>query len=342
MSPIQPVLATLGAEVADLTAELGRRVDVAEMRICDREGQLALAPPGLRSPNRACRLVRAADGWIAVSLAREEDRDLVPAWLGCDFGVDPWTAILAHVRRRNCAELVADAALLGIPVSRVGETTAAGLAVPLLAMGAGASRSPRRTLKVVDLSALWAGPMCGAILAEMGASVVKVESVRRPDPTRTWTPEFSRRLNGRKSDLRLDLAEAAGQARLWEEIAGADVLITGARPRALVSLGLSTERIWSANPGLVWVAITGYGWTGDGAGRVGFGDDAAAAGGLLRWTPGGAPRFLGDALSDPVTGLAAAVGALRGLSARGGVLIDAALARCAAAAAAACGLAIAR
>jgi crotonobetainyl-CoA:carnitine CoA-transferase CaiB-like acyl-CoA transferase len=175
--------------------------------------------------------------------------------------------------------------------------------------------------------------MCGAILAEMGAEVVKVESVRRPDPTVASTPTFFRRLNGGKSLLALDFADPDGQSRLRAMIEDADVLITSARPRAFVSLGLSPDRLFAANPALVWVAITGYGWTGSAASRVAFGDDAAAAGGLVRWTPGGAPRFLGDALADPVTGLAAAVGALEGLIAGGGVLVDAALARCAAGAA---------
>ena len=75
--------------------------------------------------------------------------------------------------------------------------------------------------------------------------------------------------------------------------------------------------------------------------RVGFGDDTAAAGGLVRWTARGQPRFAGDALSDPVTGLAAALGALQGLAAGGGVLVDAAMAKAAAAAAALAGLEVA-
>ena len=335
MNPIAPVLDALSADIARLSADLGRRVDVASLNATDRRGHLALGAPGLQSPNGACRLVRAADGWIAVNLAREEDQDLVPAWLRCDFGDGPWASIAALVPTRPWTELVADAALLGLPVAGVGEVTCDSLEPPLLNLGAGASAPRRGPLKVVDLSALWAGPLCGTILAEMGASVVKVESVRRPDPTRTTTPEFFRRLNGAKSDLRLDMTQPDGQARLRDAILAADVLITSARPRAFPPLGLSPEDVFAANPGLVWVAITGYGWTGQAASRVAFGDDAAAAGGLVRWSRTGAPRFMGDALADPITGLAAAVGALRGLSSGGGVLVDAALARCAAGAAAA-------
>jgi hypothetical protein len=330
VSPIAPALNALSARIAALSAELGRRVDVGALGVTDRRGHLALRPPGLRSPNGACRLIRAADGWIAVNLAREEDQDLVPAWLRCDYGVEPWPAIAALARTRGWRELVSDAALLGLPVAGVGEVTCETLEPPLLSLGVGASAPRRWPLKVVDLSALWAGPLCGAVLAAMGASVAKVESVRRPDPTRATTPDFFRRLNGAKSDLILDMTQADGLARLRGEVLTADVLITSARPRAFAPLGLAPEEVFAGNPDLVWVAITGYGWTGEAASRVAFGDDAAAAGGLVRWTNTGAPRFLGDALADPVTGLAAVAGALRGLMSGGGVLVDAALARCAA------------
>ena len=65
MSPIAPALAQLSADIARLTAELGRRVDVAALGATDRRGQLKLHAPGRFSANRACRLFRAADGWIA-------------------------------------------------------------------------------------------------------------------------------------------------------------------------------------------------------------------------------------------------------------------------------------
>ena len=336
MSPIAPALEVLVAEIARLTAAQGRRVDAASLGVLDRVGQLSLDPPTRISPNRACRLVRAADGWIAINLARDDDRTLVPAWLRCDVDGDPWTVIEGRAPDRLCADLIADGVMLGLPVGRVGEVVCETLDAPMIRMAPGAPRR-REAPRAVDLSALWAGPLCGAILAAMGASVVKIESSRRPDPTRGSMPEFFRYLNGLKDHLRADLAEADGQARLRDAIAAADVFITSARPRAFASLGLSPEAIFAANPGLTWVAITGYGCTGDPSARVAFGDDAAAAGGLVRWLWDGAPNFLGDALADPVTGLAAAVGALRGLAAGGGVMVDVALARSAAATAAVCG-----
>ena len=334
MSPIGPALAALSDDIARRTARLGRRVDVGALGVTDRRGQLRLHTPGRFSANRACGLVRAADGWIAINLAREEDRELVPAWLRCELAPDPWASIRKHARRRAAGDLLADAILLGLPAGRVGEVVSDRLAPPRLPMAVRSANKHSGAPRVIDLSALWAGPLCGAVLAEMGASVTKVESLTRPDPTRTSTPEFSRRLNGRKTALALDFASAEGRVRLLDAFADADVVITSARPRAFAALGLAPEAVFAANPSLVWVAITGYGWAGAAGERVGFGDDTAAAGGLVGWTPAGEPRFQGDALSDPVTGLAAALGALQALEDGGGVLVDAAMARCAAAAAA--------
>jgi hypothetical protein len=338
MSPIAPALEKQAAEVDRLTRILGCRFDVRKLGITDRSGLIALDPPGGQvSCNRACRIIEAADGWIALNLARDDDRDLVPAWVGVEADGDPWAAIEEAARERSCADLLTGADLLGLPAGRVGEVVCETMTAPRLARAEGGKRhaSPPR---VVDLSALWAGPMCGAILAAAGCDVLKIESTRRPDPTRETMPLFFSRLNGAKRELALDLTHPDGQARLRDEILAADVLITSVRPRALPSLGLAEAVIFSANLGLTWVAITGYGWEGEAASRVAFGDDAAAAGGLVGWS-GGRPHFLGDALADPVTGLAAAIGALEGLASGGGVLVDVPLARTAAGAAAACGLA---
>ncbi len=341
MSPIAPALAALSRRIARLTGRLGQVVDVGDLNATDRAGLLDLGEPGLWSPNRACRLFRAADGWIAVNLAREEDRDLIPAWLERDIADDAWAAIARATPERASAPLLEQAILLGLPVARVGEVVESRLEPPSWRPGKPGLVGSARRLRAVDLSALWAGPLCGAVLAALGADVIKVESARRSDPTRATMPEFFNRLNGQKRELQLDLATAAGQARLRDEIAAADVLITSVRPRGLASLGLSLEQIFEENPCLTWVAITGYGWGEATAARVAFGDDAAAAGGLVRWTPDREPRFLGDALSDPVTGLAAAAATLAGVMAGGGVLIDAAMARCAAAAAAVSGILVA-
>ena len=136
MSPIAPVLDRLGEEVAALTARLGRQVDPAALGVSDRTGLLQLDEPGLVSANRACHLVRAADGWIAANLAREDDQELVPAWLGCEPEPDHWSAIERAAKTRGGAELIETAILLGIPACRVGEISHPHLDQPRLRMEA--------------------------------------------------------------------------------------------------------------------------------------------------------------------------------------------------------------
>ena len=337
MSAITPVLDRLAAHIAELSAQLGCRVDIAALKATDRRRCLTLSPPGDISPNGACRILRAADGFMALNLARWEDLELVPAWLRRDVDGDIWTSIAEQVRAHACGDLVGDGVRLGLPVARVGEIPCDGIAPSLVTYGRAKTRT-RGALRVVDLSALWAGPLCGAVFAKMGASVVRVESLRRPDPVRQTMPDFFEALNGCKATLRLDLGCCEDKKRLRAAVASADVLITSARQRVFANIGLLPEAVFAQQEGLVWIAITGYGWASN---RVAFGDDAAAAGGLVRWSRNGMPTFVGDALADPLTGLAAAEGGLRALLAGGGVLVDAAMARCAAGAAASCGLAVA-
>jgi crotonobetainyl-CoA:carnitine CoA-transferase CaiB-like acyl-CoA transferase len=333
MNPGESAASVLMAEIAQLSALLGRRVAFDPNTVLDRRGMLPLKPPGRWSANRSCRLMPTSDGWIAVNLARDTDRDMVPAWIGCGLNADPWRAIVRSVRKRSQRALLNDAHLLGLAVSGVGEERARSMDAPLLRFGAVCSAATQTGLHVIDLSSMWAGPLCGMILAETGAEVVKIESTSRPDAARIATPALFKRLNSRKRDVRFDFANADGRARLRDYIAGANILITSARPRAFEQFDLCPEAVFATNPLLVWVAVTGYGWTSAGAGRVAFGDDAAAAGGLVRWRGDGTPTFIGDALADPLTGLAAAVGAMHALLKGGGVLVDASMARCAAGAA---------
>jgi crotonobetainyl-CoA:carnitine CoA-transferase CaiB-like acyl-CoA transferase len=342
MNPIGAELARYAGRVAELSAQLGRRVDLLAMGVTDRSGELALGPAGeVVSPNGACRMFRAADGWMALNLARDEDRDLVPAWLTTEAPDEPWALIAAEAARHTTSELVERARLLGLPAARVGEVNRCGDEPVRFASEPSRPKRarPPPKINVIDLSALWAGPMCGAILARMGAMVTKIESAHRPDPTRLSTPGLDARLNGSKARVTLDLAAPEGQAELRARVAEADVLITSARQRGLRSIGLDPTALLAARPGLTWVAITGYGWDmgrtpDDPPERVAFGDDAAAAGGLVGWTDAGEPRFLGDALSDPLTGAAAAVSAMAGVLGGGGCVVDAAMAQIASRAAA--------
>ncbi len=261
---------------------------------------------------------------MAVSLPRAEDFEAVPAWL--ELADAPattpaaWSAVARCVATRDPLELVERALLLGLPVARVGEA-AESPAVARVPLGDAPARRPEG-LVVLDLSALWAGPLCGDLLAAAGATVVKVESTGRPDGARRGPAAFFDLLNGRKRSVALDFRSERGAATLREMVGRADVVIEASRPRALAQLGVDAEEAVRSGGPQVWVSITGYGRP---VGRVAFGDDAAAAGGLVVWHEG-APMFCADAVADPLTGLAAAGACLEALAGGGRWLLDVSMA----------------
>ena len=325
MSIVSRAAAALTDMLAGTSARTGARIALDPLAICDRSDVLALAEPGLVSPNRACRLIACRDGWIAANLPRDEDLELVPAWLGETIDGDPWDALTAAAATALAAPFAAAGAELGLAVARLGETGADASIPPAHRWGAPTAARPRH-LHVLDLSTLWAGPLCASVFAAMGHDVHKIESATRPDPVASATPALDRRLNGAKRRSAIAFDDPPAIAALRDEMAVADILVTSARPRAFDALGLSPAAAFAANPGLTWIAITGHGWSGDAGMRVAFGDDAAVAGGLVEWSDG-APRFAGDAVADPLTGIAAAIAGIEAIGNGGGVLIDAALAR---------------
>ncbi|WP_245367440.1 CoA transferase [Nocardia goodfellowii] len=200
-----------------------------------------------------------------------------------------------------------------------------------------AAAVPGKSLRgclVVDLSALWAGPLCARLLGLAGARVVKVESVQRPDAGRGWSPELFRWLHEGHEFRVVDFRSDSGRMELAELIAAADVVIEASRPRALGQLGLGPEQV-AHRPGRVWLSLTGYGRAEPM--RVAFGDDAAVAGGLVGWC-GAEPVFCGDAIADPLAGICAALAVATAVRAGGGVLLDLSMRATAAAFAAAPGV----
>lgn len=323
--PVVAAAQTMAAEIGRLGALSGRPIAVDPLPFLDRSDSLILGPPGMVSPNGRCRLIEARDGWIAVNLPRPDDIDLVPAWLERDIPGDPWSAIADAARCAPTAALVEWGASLGLPVALLGEREADDWRPPILRPDGAVAGPVQDRLNVLDLSTLWAGPLCGAILVMAGHDVVKAQNAARPDPVETATPLLNARLNGAKRRAVVSFERRS----LLDLIAGADILITSARPRAFEAIGLGCAEVFAARPPLIWVAVTGHGWSGPGSLRTGFGDDAAVAGGLVAWA-GDAPRFAGDAVADPLTGLAAAAAAMAAAAAGGGVMIDAALSRTAA------------
>ena len=289
------------------------RVDGAQL-LAERAALTGATGQGSVSAGGACRLLPCADGWVAVSLPRASDLDLVEALIE-GSAPDPWEGVREWVATRTGVQVVERARLLGLAVGYVGEGG------PPLQLPADVPSAGRAPSLVVDFSALWAGPLCSSLLGLAGARVVKAETVGRPDGARRGEPRFYELLHAGHESFAFDPAVEADCQRLAALVRNADVVVEASRPRALAGWGLSAEA--EVARGAVWLSITGYG-RADGD-RIGFGDDVAAAAGLVGWREG-APVFVGDAIADPLTGLAGAVAVMRALDAGGGRLIDLAMA----------------
>jgi CoA-transferase family III len=261
---------------------------------------------GRVSPGGAARLLPTADGWAAVSCARPDDPALLGALVGAELPADPWPAVAAWLRTHPGAELAERATLLGVAAAPVrgGGLPAPGGREGHLPGPPQASRSAEGLL-VVDFSALWAGPLCAHLLGLGGARVVKVETPHRPDGARRGDPAFYRLLHAGHRSVVLDPTDPAGRRALHALVAAADVVIEASRPRALAGWGLDARA--AVADGGTWISITA---AGRDSGRVGFGDDVAAAAGLVARDDRGEPVFCGDAIADPLTGLTAAALAL--------------------------------
>ncbi len=311
-----------------LSSELPRELDGAAL-LGERAAFLGLARRGEISPGGSCRLLRAGGRWIAANLARPEDVASLPAWLEHEGPFeDPWRFVARHAAERDADELVCRARWLGLPVAVAGPPPSP--TPPWLRVALRGTRSPsalRRRPRVVDLSSLWAGPLCTHLLALAGARVVKVESAHRPDGARRGDARFFDLLNADKASVALDLRAPQGRSRLRALLDRADLVIESARPRALSQLGVDAETFVASKPGRTWLSITGYGRGDPEPGRVAFGDDAAVAAGLVQTTRQGvgSPLFCCDAIADPLAGLHAALAAQASRVAGGGHLLDVSL-----------------
>lgn len=313
------VLAAARSTAEEIRRHLGVAVDAADV-LTGRAGLLGLSRRGRTSAGGATRLIAAADGWWALTLSRPDDVGAVPALVESDERpADPWPAVEAWTAGRSACDAVERARLLGLPAGRLGEAVAAAPAV----RAAGTSAAPRNPsdLLVVDLSSMWAGPLCGHLLLRAGARVVKVESAARPDGTRSGPPAFFDWMNGGKLSYASDFDDSR-QLRALLEVA--DVVIESSRPAALRHRGLGADDV-AGRDGRVWVRITGHGAVDERATWTAFGDDAAVAGGLVGRGPEG-PVFCGDAIGDPLTGMHAALAVAESLSRGGGEILDVAMA----------------
>src|SRR5882757_11586721 len=186
-------------------------------------------------------------------------------------------------------------------------------------------------LRVIDMATVLAGPGAARYLADFGADVVKVESPegdglrdlgwRDPsDGEGLWWKFVGR---GKRSVV-LDLKTDDGLAHMRRLVDGADVLVENFRPGTLERLGLSPDDLIARNPGLVVLRVTGFGQDGPYAGRPGFATLAEALSGFagINGEPDGAPLLPPIALTDEVTGLAAAFATMVAVHSGVGQVVD--------------------
>jgi len=327
-----------GALVESLSpAVAARSIDWAAL-LGERAALFGHTRDGVRTGGGSGRLLEALDGWLAIQLPRDEDWLAVAAWLELegDALVESeagWATIQQAIAGGRVAPLVDRARLLGLACAPAPRTPIVD--APLFrwhAENEAAAPTTARPLRVLDLSTLWAGPLATSLLADAGASVLKVESPSRPDGARQGPGAFFDLVNANKHGAALDLRDAQDRARFESLLDQADVVVESARPRAMRQLGYDAEGWVGERPGRIWCSITGYGRQEE---WIAFGDDAAVAAGLA-WPPDAgddAPCFCGDALADPLTGLHAAAAILARVQRSRGGLLDLALCDVAAASA---------
>jgi crotonobetainyl-CoA:carnitine CoA-transferase CaiB-like acyl-CoA transferase len=179
------------------------------------------------------------------------------------------------------------------------------------------SSAPLTGLRVVELARILAGPWIGQTLADLGATVLKVESPQGDD-TRLWGPPFVENADGSKADsayfhccnrgkwsVPADFTEPAGQRLVRNLVREADVLVENFKVGGLVKYGLDYAALSEINPRLVYCSVTGFGQTGPYASRPGYDAMIQAMSGIMDLTgeADGPPQKIGVALADIITGL---------------------------------------
>ncbi|MER0236897.1 CoA transferase [Fulvimarina sp. MAC8] len=176
---------------------------------------------------------------------------------------------------------------------------------------------PLAGMKVVELAHIMAGPVCGMMLADMGADVVKVEKPTGDDTRRFLPPDIEGEsaafmmMNRNKRGVVLDLKSEDGKAVLRRMLEKADVVIENYRMGTMEKLGLGYDELKKVNPGLIYCEISGFGRTGPYASRGGFDLIAQGMSGLMSITgegPGRPPVKSGAPVSDITAGILGALG----------------------------------
>lgn len=177
---------------------------------------------------------------------------------------------------------------------------------------------PLAGMKVIELAHIMAGPVCGLMLADMGADVIKVEKANGGDDSRRFLPPDIEgesaafmMMNRNKRGIALDLKSEDGKEVLRRLLKDADCVIENYRRDTMQKLGLGYDSLRELNPGLIYCEISGFGRTGPYADRGGFDLIAQGMSGLMAITgegPGRPPVKVGAPVSDITAGILAAMG----------------------------------
>lgn len=185
-------------------------------------------------------------------------------------------------------------------------------------------------IRILDLSRVLAGPWATQLMADLGATVIKVERPLEGDDTRRWGPPWLYAgeeptsayylcANRGKEAIAVDFTDAEGQQIIRDLAAGCDVVVENFKVGTLKRYGLDAARLRKANPALVYCSVTGFGQDGPYSGRPGYDFIAQGMGGLMSVTGSkeSGPMKTGVALSDIMTGLYSAIAILAALVRRG-------------------------
>lgn len=182
------------------------------------------------------------------------------------------------------------------------------------------SFGPLAGVKVVELAHIMAGPVCGLMLADLGADVIKVEKIPGGDDSRRFLPPeidgesaAYMMMNRNKRGIALDLKSEDGKKVLRKLLEDADVVTENYRRETMAKLGMGYDELKKINPGLIYCSISGFGRTGPYADRGGFDLIAQGMSGLMSFTgegPGRPPCKVGAPVTDITAGILGALGVL--------------------------------
>jgi formyl-CoA transferase len=182
--------------------------------------------------------------------------------------------------------------------------------------------APLAGIRVLEVASYVTGPYAGALLADMGAEVIKIEEAEQGDPFRGWgkggySPTF-RSVNRGKRSVAIDLRSVQGRDIVLRLADRADVVVENYRPGTVDRLGIGYAEVRARNPRVVYCSISGFGSSGPYRDRPGYDTVGQAVSGLLSLlTDLDRPRPMGISLSDHLTGLYACYGVLAALVGRG-------------------------